>query len=578
MAELNSFLKSIADAIRSKKGTTDKINAQNFASEIERISGGGGGGAYIATIGGYTGTAVPESGLVDKVYINTALTIEQFKELAQKLNFVLLKDVYVSACVSDDTMQRAVAIMKYPKEALGVEEDVYLVAVMGFDYEGQFCFQTQDLLGTGWVGWDPSFTGVVNVNIQNLIALIGPYIGYTPENENLKGLFSTTPFVTVEGELITLSGEYKETKLEIVENGITNIKENVVANKEIPLTIKVDVPIPEGYIVPTGAIEITQIGTTDVTNYATAQVNDNNLVAENIRKDKTILGVKGTLVEEYRLAKKIKQSQSAAYLFSGFNTSNWEDMIKFEETSRCKEFDGMFASCSTATVFPLIDTSMGIRFSSMYEMCRAGTSFPLIDTSNGQFFQKMYQQCVNATTLPLINTTKGIYFNEMYSYCQNLTNITQMDVSNGIEFQSMFSNCYKLTEIKLNNSSATKKTYAMFYNCLNLKKIDLNYYYCNNNTNKYSLRICGEEFGQCKVLEAVILRSFYSETPELGYLAFGSSTKMLNGTGYVYVPRNMIETLQSSEGWNKLQFRALEDYTVDGTTTGEFDDEKAGLL
>ena len=39
---LNSFLTSIADAIRSKKGTTDKINASNFASEIESISGGSG--------------------------------------------------------------------------------------------------------------------------------------------------------------------------------------------------------------------------------------------------------------------------------------------------------------------------------------------------------------------------------------------------------------------------------------------------------------------------------------------------------------------------------------------------------
>ena len=40
--ELNSFLTSIADAIRSKKGTTDKINASNFASEIESIEAGGG--------------------------------------------------------------------------------------------------------------------------------------------------------------------------------------------------------------------------------------------------------------------------------------------------------------------------------------------------------------------------------------------------------------------------------------------------------------------------------------------------------------------------------------------------------
>ena len=42
MAELNSFLTSIANAIRSKKGTTDKINASNFASEIENLQSSGG--------------------------------------------------------------------------------------------------------------------------------------------------------------------------------------------------------------------------------------------------------------------------------------------------------------------------------------------------------------------------------------------------------------------------------------------------------------------------------------------------------------------------------------------------------
>ena len=39
---LSDLLKSIADAIRSKKGTTAEINAQNFASEIESIQTGGG--------------------------------------------------------------------------------------------------------------------------------------------------------------------------------------------------------------------------------------------------------------------------------------------------------------------------------------------------------------------------------------------------------------------------------------------------------------------------------------------------------------------------------------------------------
>lgn len=54
-------------------------------------------------------------------------------------------------------------------------------------------------------------------------------------------------------------------------------------------TATVAVPNPS-----TGKVEITGTAEVDVTNYATAQVVDANLIAENIKKDVTILGVTGT--------------------------------------------------------------------------------------------------------------------------------------------------------------------------------------------------------------------------------------------------------------------------------------------
>lgn len=41
---LTDFLTDVADAIREKKGTTEKINPQNFSDEIRSIEGGGGSG------------------------------------------------------------------------------------------------------------------------------------------------------------------------------------------------------------------------------------------------------------------------------------------------------------------------------------------------------------------------------------------------------------------------------------------------------------------------------------------------------------------------------------------------------
>lgn len=44
---LKDHLKEVADAIRAKKGTNDLINPQDFATEIEGISGGGESGEWV---------------------------------------------------------------------------------------------------------------------------------------------------------------------------------------------------------------------------------------------------------------------------------------------------------------------------------------------------------------------------------------------------------------------------------------------------------------------------------------------------------------------------------------------------
>ena len=52
--------------------------------------------------------------------------------------------------------------------------------------------------------------------------------------------------------------------------------------------------VQDGGITPSGNINITDTNVTDVTNYATAQVVDADLVAENIKKDVNILGIVGS--------------------------------------------------------------------------------------------------------------------------------------------------------------------------------------------------------------------------------------------------------------------------------------------
>lgn len=54
-----------------------------------------------------------------------------------------------------------------------------------------------------------------------------------------------------------------------------------------------------GYVLPTGNIDITNTEETDVSEYATAQIVDANLKAKNIKKGVIILGITGTYTEFY---------------------------------------------------------------------------------------------------------------------------------------------------------------------------------------------------------------------------------------------------------------------------------------
>lgn len=110
-----------------------------------------------------------------------------------------------------------------------------------------------------------------------------------------------------------------------------------------------------------------------------------------------------------------------------------------------------------------------------------------------------------------------------------------------------------------------------FQGCSSLKVADLG-------------RISGElppaAFTGCSNLVAVAIRS--DAVPTLRWVGndwantFRYCNKLSEGDGYFYVPRALIEDYKEAPNWSTYatQFRALEDYTVDGTITGELDESK----
>lgn len=84
-----------------------------------------------------------------------------------------------------------------------------------------------------------------------------------------------------------------------------------------------------------------------------------------------------------------------------------------------------------------------------------------------------------------------------------------------------------------------------------------------------------QAFANNEYLKTVILRKTGSVVT-LGNVDVFRNTPIASGIGYIYVPSSLLNSYKTANDWSTFanQFRPLEDYTVDGTVTGEFDYSK----
>ena len=148
--------------------------------------------------------------------------------------------------------------------------------------------------------------------------------------------------------------------------------------------------------------------------------------------------------------------------------------------------------------------------------------------------------------------------------CQGATKLVTVNLPNVISLGSYaFYQCSGLVTCKI--PKLTSVSTQTWYSCSKLKHAD-----CGQLAN-----ISAQTFNACTALESLILRKT-SSICTLSNANGVSGSGIGKGTGYVYVPSALIETYKTATNWSTFanQFRALEDYTVDGTVTGELDESK----
>ncbi len=213
-----------------------------------------------------------------------------------------------------------------------------------------------------------------------------------------------------------------------------------------------------------------------------------------------------------------------------------------------------FNNCSSLTTveFPLV-TKIGIyAFGSCSKLTTV--DLPLVTTIGNNAFNS----CSSLTTVEFPLVTK-IDFGT-FGGCSKLATVALPLVTTISD--NAFNSCSSLTtvEFPLVTSIAS---YAFNY-CSKLTTVDL----------PLVTTIGNNAFSGCSELKTLILRS--SGICKLSVANSFNSTLIANGTGYIYVPSALIESYKTAANWSTYaaQFRALEDYTVDGTATGALDETK----
>ena len=128
--------------------------------------------------------------------------------------------------------------------------------------------------------------------------------------------------------------------------------------------------------------------------------------------------------------------------------------------------------------------------------------------------------------------------------------------------EEAFSACFSLTKIKFQNLEGIGY-YALSSNT-SLQSVDLTYY----NDDFY---IDEGAFYNCYQLQQLILRGPFVQSILYDFLNYEYRESI-----YIYVPKNLInQYINNNEDYN---FRALEDYTIDGTIYGELDKNKTNFV
>ena len=325
----------------------------------------------------------------------------------------------------------------------------------------------------------------------------------------------------------------------ITENGEHNVAGKAVA--------KVSVPIPDGYIKPSGELEITENGPHDVTEYASVNVNveSGGDVARSII-NKTINAYSDNEI-----------TAVGAYAFNGCSKMT---SVNLQNATSVGQYAFNGCSALTDVNLPNAKTVGGNAFQNCTSLTKL--DLPKATVLNGY----VVSGCSSLVELNMPNAESGRGFaisgskiEHLYlpkfasagsSVFRNATYLRTVDMPllNKVE-QHLFTNCSALENVTF--PKATSVEPQAMYGCSALTYADL----------PICKKIGGQGFYNCTALETLILRRT-TDVCALANVSAFTGTPIASGTGFIYVPSALVDSYKSATNWSTFasQFRAIEDF------------------
>lgn len=200
--QLRTTFSEIADAIRTKSGTTEPISARNFASSILSLNAGGSKITVYTLIPPCTAVPIDSTTMIENIYFNTSLSEAEVGSLMDNAFASVpgwLEEMGPSTCVfMNENNDKAVMLE-------GGEGNYIIQALSGAKPEGPedaIVFISGPLaseMGVSFTGWNPNFSGELPINetnafVEMMSAQMGKLEQFKQMNEALKELISSTPF------------------------------------------------------------------------------------------------------------------------------------------------------------------------------------------------------------------------------------------------------------------------------------------------------------------------------------------------------------------------------------------------